>query len=282
MKQIIMVPPDQFDVRYNINPWMTNQSGTVNKPLAAQQWLNVRAALVQAGADVIVMPSPPSNGPDAVFAANAGLAINGTFIPSKFKHAERQVEEPYFYEYFKNHGFDMRGIDPENPPNELMKGPLSFEGAGDALYSSDRKILWMGYGHRTSGNFKFALDYLLEDENAIVRPLKLIDSRWYHLDTCFCPLDTGELLWYPEAFDDQSRSVIELWYDKRNIKVSESDALRFACNSVSVGRNIVMPLQSDELFFELGDRGYNVISVDMSQYLKSGGACKCLTLELVA
>lgn len=269
-KQIIMCPPDKFAVEYEINPWMKGNVETVNSFKAHQQWNECRNALVTSGADVIVMPSPPVGCPDAVFAANAGLIFKNKFILSRFKHPERQAEEPYFSNYFMSK-FDL--WIPEAEP--------SNEGAGDALFSSDRQRLFMGFGFRTHGDFKFKLDVLLEDDGVYVIPLRLVDPRWYHLDTAFCPLDTGEVLWYPGAFDAYSQSIVEAWYKDKMIAVSEEDALRFACNAVSIGNTIVMPHQSDELYFKLTDRGYRVVSVDMSQFLRSGGACKCLTLEVV-
>jgi N-dimethylarginine dimethylaminohydrolase len=276
MKQIVMAPPDKFGVQYEINAWMKGNVDTVDVHKAAQQWSNLRNMLVQVGVDVIVMPSPPLECPDAVFTANAGLIYKDIFIPSQFEHPERQAEEPYFIEYFERK-FHL------NPINEESDGRrLSFEGAGDALFSKDRKRLFMGFGFRTHGDAKFALDYLLEQHETLVVPLRLVDPRWYHLDTAFCPLDTGEVLWYPDAFDKYSQSIIEAWYPgDMNIKVSEEDALQFACNAVSVGESIVMPKQTDDLFFNLMDRGYKVHTVDMSQFLRSGGACKCLTLEVI-
>lgn len=276
-----MCPPDKFAVEYEINPWMKGNVETVNSFKAHQQWNECRNALVTSGADVIVMPSPPVGCPDAVFAANAGLIYKDMFIPSQFKHVERQDEEPFFIKYFEDKGF---GVAPfsnyEMHPIEPLPR-ISFEGAGDALFSSDRKRLFMGYGFRTHGDAKFGLDWFFEDEDVYVIPLRLVDPRWYHLDTAFCPLDTGEVLWYPGAFDDYSQSIVEAWYKDKMIAVSEEDALRFACNAVSIGNTIVMPHQSDELYFKLTDRGYRVVSVDMSQFLRSGGACKCLTLEVV-
>lgn len=276
MKQIVMCPPENFDVIYEINPWMKGNIETVNHTRAAAQWCEVRNALIAAGADVIVSPTPPEDCPDAVFMANAGLVFKDMFIPSRFKHPERQVEEPYFENWFDSKDFIVATfLQPES-------GRLSFEGAGDALFSHDRKHLWMGYGFRTSGDFKFTLDILTEDTGAIVRPLQLVDPRWYHLDTCFCPLDTGDVLWYPKAFSPHAQHVVRTWYDSgKLIEVSEQDALGFACNAVSVGANIVTPIISDGLSSLLADRGYTVRQVDMSQFLRSGGACKCLTLELV-
>ena len=270
-KQIVMCPPTNFGIFYSINPWMQGNIASVDPFKAAQQWSELRNALVEADADVIVSTTPPEDCPDAVFMANAGVVYENIFIPSRFKHVERQVEQPYFEKWFVDHKFELR----------TENSTVSFEGAGDALFNKNRSILWMGFGVRSGGDYKFVLDRLLEDTDVIVRPLQLVDPRFYHLDTCFCPLDTGELLWYPPAFSEHAQAVIELWYKDKMIKVSEADALRFACNAVSICGTIILPEVSYSLYSKLEERGYTISMVDMSQFLRSGGACKCLTLELV-
>ncbi len=41
--------------------------------------------------------------------ANAGLVYENMFIPSRFKHPERQVEEPYFEDLFRDYEYDIIG-----------------------------------------------------------------------------------------------------------------------------------------------------------------------------
>lgn len=274
MKQIIMTSPVSFDVTYSINPWMEGQVGNIDKVKAMQQWNEVRNAIVAAGADVIVMPKAPDNCPDAVFTANAGLIFNGAFIPSRFKNVERQLEETFFINWF---GETFNVVSEEFYETRAAH---TFEGAGDALFDSSKPILWYGFGFRSSLAFKAVLDQHFDDTQFIVRGLELVDPRFYHLDTCFCPLDTGELLWYPAAFSEHSQYTIRTWYEHNAIEVSEDDAAAFACNAVSVGRSIVLPIISDTLKERLEDGGYKVYQVDTSEFQKSGGSCKCLTLEV--
>jgi N-dimethylarginine dimethylaminohydrolase len=42
-----------------------------------------------------------------------------------------------------------------------------------------------------------------------VLPLELVNPRFYHLDTCFCPLAPGEALYYPDAFDAYGQRVLQ-------------------------------------------------------------------------
>ena len=274
-KQIIMTSPVNFAVQYEINPWMTDNVGSIDRVKAAQQWNNLRNALVSLGVDVVVTDAPPEYCPDAVFTANAGLIYKNDFILSMFRHEERIVEEPYFGLWMKK--FFNLIVTESHPPEPRSK--LSFEGAGDALFDT-RDNLWLGTGFRTSLSYKFVLDKIFSDTNIIVRALELIDPRFYHLDTCFCPLDTGEVLWYPPAFSEYSQYVIEGMFADKAIVVPTEDAVRFACNAISVGKSIVLPTTTPFLVQVLTSRGYNVVEVDMSEFMKSGGACKCLTLEV--
>jgi N-dimethylarginine dimethylaminohydrolase len=255
---------------------MEGNIGSTSIGTVAQQWSELRNVLVYLGADVVVLPKTPDYCPDAVFTANAGLVYGDSFIPSKFKHEERAVEEPFFDSWYRERGYKV-----DETASRLQRERYSFEGAGDALFNVDRSTLWYGFGFRSTFSYKAILDEFFDKTNAIVRPLELVDERFYHLDTCFCPLDTGELLWYPPAFSEHSQMVISSWYEGKSIEVSVNDARRFACNAVSIGDSVVVPQITPWLKQKLSSRGYSVYEVDMSQFLMGGGACKCLTLEAV-
>jgi N-dimethylarginine dimethylaminohydrolase len=88
-------------------------------------------------------------------------------------------------------------------------------------------------------------------------------------------------MYFPEAFDAESLARIERHYpEEKRIRVSEADALRFACNAVNVGRTIVLNQISDELREQLQSLGFRVVEVVLSEFLKAGGAAKCLALRL--
>ena len=69
------------------------------------------------------------------------------------------------------------------------------------LMDRQRGCLWAGYGFRSELD---SHPYLAKWLKLEVISLRLIDPRFYHLDTCFCPLDGGWLLYYPQAFDSYS------------------------------------------------------------------------------
>ena len=110
---------------------------------------------------------------------------------------------------------------------------------------------------------------------------RLVAPRFYHIDTCLCPLDGGYLLYHPPAFDDASRAEIERRVPPaKRIPASIENAGHFACNAVSVGKRIFMNRTGAMLVAALEERGFSVSQLDLSEFLKAGGSAKCLTLKL--
>jgi len=262
----LMCPPRHYEVDYVINPWMAGNLHRSSRERATEQWEQLHSALRQIARVEIVDPQPGS--PDMVFTANAGLVRDGIVALSSFHHRERQGEEPHFRRWFRDSGFSVRDTPRRTP----------FEGEGDALFEADGSRLWAGYGPRTREDSHRSLTELWGVE---VVSLRLVDPRFYHLDTCFCPLSNGDVMYYLPAFDRESQMKIEARYSrKQRIPVSEADALRFACNAVNVGRTLLLNQISDELCAELELRGFQVVQVELTEFMKAGGAAKCLVLRL--
>jgi N-dimethylarginine dimethylaminohydrolase len=112
-----------------------------------------------------------------------------------------------------------------------------------------------------------------------VLSLELSDPRFYHLDTCFCPLGSDSAIYYPDAFDRYAQRVLASGVS-RPVLAEPPDAARFGCNAVVVDRHVVLNAGCGALRQRLEEAGYTVHEVDLSEFLKSGGAAKCLTLRL--
>jgi ornithine--oxo-acid transaminase len=262
----LMCPPRLYDVNYIINPWMAGNVHASSRTRAAEQWQNLYNAVGKVAEIELIDPEPGS--PDMVFTANAGLEHNGIVAISSFFHPERQGEEPHFRRWFQEAGYTLVDI-PRSTP---------FEGEGDALFTADGSRLWVGYGLRTLASSHQALRRVWDIE---VASLHLIDPRFYHLDTCFAPLEGGFVMYFPEAFDDASLAKIEAYYpEQKRIIVSEVDAACFACNAINVGRTIILNRISRELNARLESLGFTVVQVTLSEFMKAGGAAKCLVMKL--
>ncbi len=264
--RILMCAPDYYDVDYVINPWMEGNVHKSSRDRAVKQW-DMLHHVLQDLAQVELI-TPQQGVPDLVFTANAGMILGDQVVLSRFYHPERQGEEPYFQQWFVDNGFTV---------HELPRD-LPFEGAGDALLDRQGRWLWAGYGFRSELDSHSYLAKWLDIE---VLSLRLIDDRFYHLDTCFCPLSGGYLLYYPSAFDAYSNHLIESRVPAaKRIAIAENDAVNFACNAVNVGQNIVVNKVSDRLREQLAQIGFQVIETPLTEFLKAGGAAKCLTLRI--
>jgi N-dimethylarginine dimethylaminohydrolase len=262
----LMCPPEYFTVAYIINPWMHGNLRRIDHAVARVQWRSLYDAITDRATVRLVGPQPSS--PDMVFTANAGLVKDRRFIVSRFRYPERQNEEPYFADWFMDRGYEV----------SLMPRDVPFEGAGDALFDRSSAILWMAHGHRS---ISAARDVLHERLGVDVVTLRLVDQRFYHLDTCFCPLEGGYLLYYPPAFDDESRNSIEKRVPAaRRIAIGEEDALAFACNTVNIDKTVVVNRATPALVEALGRKGFEVVQTPLSEFMKAGGSAKCLTLRL--
>ncbi len=271
----LMCPPRFFDVQYVINPWMEGNLHAASYPLALAQWKKLHNALAE-HADILQVEPQPAL-PDMVFTANAGLVsgADGTVLLSRFRCAERRGEEKHFRAWFEVEGFEVHEV-PETPETPET---TPFEGEGDALFTPDGTRLWAGHGWRTSLQSHALLSALWP--GVAITSLRLIDPRFYHLDTCFAPLPNGDLLYYPPAFDEPSRAAIEAFYPpEKRIAVEEPDALRFACNAVTIGNTVLLNEISPGLCSRIEARGLKVKQVQLSEFLKAGGAAKCLCLRV--
>jgi N-dimethylarginine dimethylaminohydrolase len=257
-----MCPPDFYGIEYEINPWMNRQVAS-DSAESQRQWWTLHDTLVELGV-VIEQLEPVAGLPDLVFTANAGLVYHNRFVSSRFRYGVRQGETPYFERWAREHGFVV----------EVLPAGLNFEGAGDALFCGE--TLFAGYRFRSDAR---GHQWIGEALGVGVLPLELVDPRFYHLDTCFCPLAPDAALYYPGAFDDYGRSVLN---DRiaHLIAVSAEEAVTFSCNAVVVGRTVIMNEETPKLARSLHDAGYSARPLRLTEFIKAGGSAKCLTLRL--
>jgi N-dimethylarginine dimethylaminohydrolase len=260
-RRILVCPPDYFTVSYEINPWMKIDRTPV-ADRARSQWKNFHDALKAAGAQLEYL-DPAPRFPDLVFTANGGLIRGKKALLARFRHVERQGEEPLFEAWFKKAGYEV---------HHVTSG--AFEGEGDALFAGE--TLFCGSGFRSDAQVFPKVQKLLDIRR--IRVCTLIDPRYYHLDTCFCPLDAQRALYVPGAFTPESIQMLK--QDIELIPLNDHDAQLFGCNSVVLGKEIVLPAECHELEVKLKDLGYSTHPVELGEFLKSGGSAKCLTLFL--
>lgn len=261
-RRYLMCPPEHFGVDYEINPWMHLEI-QADREQALAQWVGLKSALERAGAEVKEL-LPQRGWPDLVFTANAGVVQGQTFVPAHFTYAERQGETEHNIEWAESAGFDVA----------LMPSAMRQEGAGDFLPLGDGFLA--GWGFRSDEN---SVPMLAEMLGAPVHGVHLIDPRMYHLDLTYCPLDSRHAIVAPDGWDPADRDRI-LALIPEPLILTLDEALLFCANSVVVGRHVLMPSVPLRIGNQLTEWGFTFEAVDVSQFLKAGGACRCLTLAL--
>ena len=137
-------------------------------------------------------------------------------------------------------------------------------------------LLFAGYPFRTDLSSHVFLSRLLQRE---VISLELIDPRYYHLDTCFCPLNETTALFVPEAFSLASRKILASLIETL-IPLKPEEARNFASNAIVFEKKIIFQSGADTTRKRLEAEGFEVFPLDLSEFIKAGGNAKCLVLWL--
>ncbi|MEU6641093.1 dimethylargininase [Saccharomonospora sp. NPDC046836] len=266
-RHYLMCPPRYFAVEYAINPWM-DPSRPVDAERALDQWARLRDAFRGLGHTVEEVEPQPGL-PDMVFAANSATVIDGRVLGARFRAPQRAAEAEHFRRWFVEHGY--RDITMPRQINEA-EGDLAWTG----------RLLLAGTGFRTDPGAH------AEAQEALGVPvvsLRLVDPRYYHLDTALFVLseatDTApaQIAYYPEAFSRGSQRVLARLFPGA-VLADAADAECFGLNAVSDGRNVVLPVEATALAGRLAERGYQPVFVDISELRKAGGGPKCCTCEI--
>jgi len=260
-RSYLMCPPEYFAVTYAINPWM-RPDAPVDAALAMRQWRALRATYESLGHSVATI-EPVAGLPDMVFAANGATVLDGTVLGVRFRYPERDGEADAYLSWFRSHGYAR-----------VHSPAYVNEGEGDILVARD--TLLAGYGFRSDAAAATELEAVFGRR---VVSLRLVDPRFYHLDTALCVLDASTAMYYPAAFDDAGRAALASVFDEL-IEAKDEDAEALGLNAVSDGLHVVLARQADGLARSLFARGFVPVPVDMSELLKAGGGAKCCTLEL--
>jgi N-dimethylarginine dimethylaminohydrolase len=272
----VMCRPQYFAVSYSINPWMDPKAWADSRSMlhatAVRQWAGLYRTLLANGATIESIDPEPGL-PDLVFTANAAVILDRKALLARFFHPERQREQPVLMAAF--HALQARGF-----IDDIVEMPegVALEGAGDCIWDRQRGLFWMGSGFRSAA----AAVKIIEQQFGVgCVPLALADPSFYHLDTAFCALPHGDVLYFPDAFTPAALDIIHHHVPPAHrIALDRADAARFAANAVALGRTVILSSCSVALRRTLEDRGYKVVKTPLHTFLRSGGSACCLTLRL--
>lgn len=280
-RSVLMCSPDYFDVVDTKNVHMEGNVGSIDKQEAMRQWLAIHdqyTAWVSEGLlENVYTISAAAGCEDMVFTANQSFPwlLNGnkTVLMSKMRHDSRKREVPHFKKFYEDKGYAILN---------LQAAPM-FEGMGDVILHPGKQLLYGGYGHRTELS---AYDEIAKLLNVPVVPLELKDERFYHLDTCFVPLDEDTVMLCAEAFTFKAFAVLKNTF-KNIIRIPATEAAdTFSLNAHVLSfpekkRKVAMIQYGSAITYEaLKHEGFEIAEVDTSEFMKSGGSVFCMKMMM--
>lgn len=262
----MMCPPTYFQIEYAINPWM-DIDVKVDPDRADEQWHTLVDTLQDMGDTIHVIPAEPG-WPDMTFSGDVGLVYGQTFVPSRFRHPERAGEVAPYLPWFEQSGF---AISP-------MPDGVIFEGLGDVVFHEGAVIV--GHGYRSDEG---ALDHLatIIPDLRVLATVKMVDQHYFHLAMALGFIDERTVVCYEPAFTPESLQAIHAAIP-RVISVGDVDADNyFACNNIVIDDTVLLDNATPRLRADLKAAGYQVRTIDMSEFKKSGGSLRCCVLTFM-
>ncbi len=297
-----MGDPRYFSVRGGANPHTRNVLGMkkkVDPELARQQWHTMARALIEHGAEVLVI-EPHAELPGLVYPANAGFlyplegrpAAEKTFYLANLlptRAAEREIYRPFIESLgYKSHAIQHR-----------FEGEADFFPAGRYMIFTYGKVErqrfvpalklppWRRiYGLRSEADSIAELRAIAREREILM--LELILEAHYHGDTVLCSFGPQRefLLAYLAGLSIPSRNRLRDAFGDKVVELSAEDAAIYAANSFQIehdGRLFLFLPQgiSVQLQRAVRDRGVEPVTVNVSEFLaKGGGSIKCMILDL--
>ncbi len=273
MKKVLMVSPDYFNVEYAINPYMTTEDGKLQKvdvQKAHSQWNKLKDTYTRLGFSVEVIPGVQGL-PDMVFTANQSFPFwdseknKPSVILSNMRSPYRNPEVCFFEDYYSKNNYDVFYLEKS-----------SFEGNGDALIRPETKEIYGGYGFRTDKSVYQDIEKITGHK---VFLLELKSEYFYHLDTCFSILGKDSVAIVKEAFTNDDLEIIRRSFnDVIEIDLREARE-NFAGNCHSPdGKHVLLHPGSEKFKTQLKKKGFEIIEIDTSEYIKSGGSVFCMKM----
>jgi N-dimethylarginine dimethylaminohydrolase len=263
LKKVVLCSPEHMEINEVINKVQEEYAAdNINSERAVKQHEILAQTLEDHGVEVIYLPVK-ENYPEQVFSRDVGFTIGKVVCVAQMGHQIRQGEE----EVLKN------WLTENNIPYLVMENG-TIEG-GDIII--DRDKIWVGNSDRTTID---AIDELKELFPEFELHTVAIDGKYLHLDCVFNVLSEREALIYHPAFTKEQIDKFAEYYHL--IEVHEEEQFTLGTNVLSIGEKKVLSLPQNKLVNDhLKSHGYEIIPVDISEIIKSGGSFRCVTMPLL-
>ena len=267
-----------LSIQHDENPYVDIHSRH-SKHKSMKQHSNLVRACTASPSVVCKLPRPLHPLTDIVFCADAGLSLPRLGRPllllphMKYKH--RQDELPYLKQCFKSIQLETM----EYPGKEPFEGQAELK-----WFHGGRKAV-CGYGFRSTKKTFTELDQLFQklygDEKPELLVIRLISQRYYHLDIAMLEFNDNRCIVHRRAISTASLRKLEQFLGKDHVDVIDTPD-SFCLNAVVDGAHLITHKLTDPYLSSKLESitGLVVKQVDVSEFEKSGGAVRCMTLDI--
>lgn len=233
----------------------------INVTRALNQHHDFVAKMRAQGVDVITLSANESY-PEQVFTRDIGFTLGNQTFVSEMASSIRQGEETILEKWLDAHHLPF-----EKLSEHYIEG-------GDVII--DGNTIFVGMGDRTS---KYAIEHLkadLPDYDIVQIPF---DPKYLHLDCVFNILSPTDAVIFPQALSAETVDMLAKRYYL--IEVTPEEQFTMGTNVLSIGNKKVFSLPINKNINEkMRAQGYEIIEVDFSEIIKSGGSFRCCTMPL--
>jgi len=273
----LLIEPTTFEIlpmQNKQNPYINIKKAVHNQKAEDQHELLTKSLT---HAVVYRLPATLTPLPDIVFTANGGLSLPGlrTVLLPNMKYSQRQAELPFLAEILRQEGVKTMKYPGREP----------FEGQAELKWFDGGRRAVCGYGHRSTKQTFRELDDLFGKLYGAKKPtllvLPLASANYYHLDVAMCEYDQTRCIVHKRAFSAASHRKLKEFLGPENVTVIDT-ADSFCLNAVIDGRHMVTHKLTDGRLKPLFERltGRRVVEVPTTEFEKSGGSVRCMTLDL--
>jgi N-dimethylarginine dimethylaminohydrolase len=263
LRRVVLCPPRFMEIKEVINKIQENyKDENINIEKALAQHAAFEEVLQAIGIETALL-EPVRQFPEQVFTRDIGFTIGNQVFVGAMAEKIRQGEEEQLKQW----------LEERRIPFTLFSS-TPIEG-GDVLVDHHR--VFVGLSSRTSKQTVQELQQKLPNHHVI--PISF-NEQYVHLDCVFNILSPIEALIFPEALSGQTINLLAEHYDL--IRVSEEEQFHLGVNVLSIGeKRVFSQPQNTKVNHQLTSRGYQVIEIDFSEIIKSGGSFRCCTMPLV-
>ncbi|WP_078546491.1 dimethylarginine dimethylaminohydrolase family protein [Litchfieldia alkalitelluris] len=261
--RVVLCKPEYMTIRDVINDTQKHfKNEGIHIEKALEQHDQFVKTLRNHGVDVILL-DPLSKFPEQVFTRDIGFTLGETIFVADMAADIRKGEEDILKKWL-----ETEGISYFNLIGDRIEG-------GDVII--DRKKVFIGVSDRTNRNAIEHIQRLLGEYEVIAVPFT---EKYLHLDCVFNIISPTEALYYPGAFTEKEIQILGNHYEL--IEVTEDEQFTLGTNVLSIGNKKLFSLPvNKKVNNELKNRGYEVIEVDITEIIKSGGSFRCCTMPLL-